>query len=226
MTTTAGMSFLPSIPQLTRPFCSLSVSFSNNLFTSDTTPACRDPEIPDQKGTYLTHSPAPPQKKARNIQLHTFETLSQCTSLWFLPTSQPRRSSGSLLRLPVVGRDGYVEAAVAVQESRMRAVQLDALFMHNEHWDLCAILAGVENLEQKREQIQYQLTLACFQMGETCRQPVPWVPDVKHLSVLRRLCGVKCWKVGRPEFEFLLHKYLIRLPWVSHLSSLASVLQP
>ena len=32
----------------------------------------------------------------------------------------------------------------------MRAIHFYALFMHDKHWDLCAILAGVENLEQKR----------------------------------------------------------------------------
>lgn len=53
-------------------------------------------------------------------------------------------------RLPVVGCDRYVEATVAIQESRVRAIQFYALFMHNEHWNLCTILARVENLEQKK----------------------------------------------------------------------------
>lgn len=61
-----------------------------------------------------------------------------------------RRSATAEVPLPVVGSDGYVEAAVAVEEGRMRAIQFYALFMDDEHGDLCTILARVENLEQKK----------------------------------------------------------------------------
>lgn len=39
----------------------------------------------------------------------------------------------------------------------MRGIQFYALFMHDEHWNLCTILARVENLEQKKAE---QLDLA------------------------------------------------------------------
>lgn len=59
-------------------------------------------------------------------------------------------STSSVPCLPVVGCDGDVEATVAIQESGMRAIQLYALFMHNKHGNLCAILARVENLQPRK----------------------------------------------------------------------------
>ena len=47
-------------------------------------------------------------------------------------------------------RDGDVEAPVAVQETGMGAVQLDALLVNDEHGDLSAVLGGIEDLEKKK----------------------------------------------------------------------------
>lgn len=46
----------------------------------------------------------------------------------------------------VAGRDGDVEAPVAVQEGRVGAVQLQPLLVHHEHGHLGTVLAGVEDL--------------------------------------------------------------------------------
>lgn len=57
----------------------------------------------------------------------------------------------------VAGRDGDVEAAVAVQEARVGAVQFDALLVHDEHGDLGAVLGRVEDLSQEEEQRRRRL---------------------------------------------------------------------
>ena len=49
---------------------------------------------------------------------------------------------------PVARCDGDVEATIAVEESWVRAVQLDALLVDYEHGDLGAVFAGVEHLEE------------------------------------------------------------------------------
>ena len=47
----------------------------------------------------------------------------------------------------VAGRDGDVEAAVAVEEGGVGAVQLQPLLMHHKHGHLGAVLTGVEDLQ-------------------------------------------------------------------------------
>lgn len=67
----------------------------------------------------------------------------------------------------VARRDGDVEAAVAVQEARVGAVQFDALLVHDEHGDLSAVLGGVEDLkgEEKTKQNQTWVINTARQMG-------------------------------------------------------------
>lgn len=102
----------------------------------------------------------------------------------------------------------------------MRAIQFYALFMDDEHGDLCTILARVENLGQKKvEQLRVSIpeqTLACSYTGKTGREfslqdaephsedPAPRSNQlmVKNLSVFRETV----WSSeNRLEFEFLFH---------------------
>lgn len=51
----------------------------------------------------------------------------------------------------VARRDGDVKTAVAVQETRMGAVQFDALLVNDEHGDLSAVLGGIKDLAQNTQ---------------------------------------------------------------------------
>lgn len=46
----------------------------------------------------------------------------------------------------VTGGDGDVKASIAIEETRVGAIQFDALLVNDEHGDLSAILGGVEDL--------------------------------------------------------------------------------
>lgn len=45
--------------------------------------------------------------------------------------------------------DGDVKTTVAVEKTRMGAIQLDALLVNDKHRDLSAVLGGIEDLAKK-----------------------------------------------------------------------------
>lgn len=121
----------------------------------------------------------------------------------------------------------------------MRAVQFYAFFMHDEHWNLGAVLARVENLEYKSSMVRVSTTSpspACFSLGNTHGQwffppdvEQQWKPagslTAEHRSPCVAVASVEQWEAEvserRLDFEFLFHSSLAKGPWTYCSSSLS-----
>lgn len=69
---------------------------------------------------------------------------------WQVPNSLEEHIKNRCLSkigcLPIAWCNRYVEATIAIQESRMRTIQFNSLLVDNKHWDLGTISARVEHL--------------------------------------------------------------------------------